>query len=493
MPKLELSHASFVGSVKAVDFEYLEELGISKASFMSEAKPLIPQGFDPSNNMDVMPIVFNLAVVNKFNQNGDGISSRGAAKILKQFINRPINTEHKKNLIVGHIINASFSNKQPDFLENDVLDFIDIKDPFYITAAGLIYKHVYPKLADAILEASNPEDPNYKAYATSWEIAFNEYDIAVGSEDLKDCSIYSEGSEEFSIMKPHLKAMGGKGVCEMGRPVNRLLKGKKYPVGCALTENPAADVEGVYTLDSLLGSMESEYENKSSQNSQNNVIDTNDIDDLDMTDEQFKEIMERLEALASVKGNKKEESLASGFEEIKNILKQEGQGWKSQAEKNKEGFEAAQKELEELKEKFSTAEKELNYVKEEMAIKESAALYNERMDSIASLFDLNEAEEKIVANKVKDIDSEKESFDNYVSELKVLMSPKLRANMQKAEEEAEASKEEVEASKEEVIEDNEIELENSDSSETGVTNNNGEYSEEKTLIERVRENGLALS
>jgi len=73
------------------------------------------------------------------------------------------------------------------------------------------------------------------------------------------------------------------------------------------------------------------------------------------------------------------------------------------------------------------------------------------------------------------------------------MSPKLRANIQKAEEEAEASKEEVEASKEEVIEDNEIELENSDSSETGVTNNNGEYSEEKTLIERVRENGLALS
>lgn len=491
MPKeeLEFSEAKFTGEVKAVDFKDLEKLGLSKASFMSQAKSLIPESFDHSKNIDVMPVVFNLAVVNKFNANGDGISSKCAAKVLKQFINKPINIEHKKTMIVGHIINASFSDKQPDFQENDIIDFIDRKDPFYITAAGIIYKHVYPKLAEALLEASTPDDPHYKAYATSWEIAFSQYDIAVGPSELQSCEVYSKGDMEYEALSSNLKALGGDGYSDSGKPVNRLLAGEKYPVGCALTENPAADVEGVYTLDSLVEAYDEEYQNNSSQNEENNVIDKNDNNHLiDMTDEQFKEMMDRLEALASKNGEgEQQESLANGFEEIKTVLKEAGGEWKSKAEKSKEDLEKAQNDLKELQDKFSNAEEELNNVKEELKVKEAADKFNQRMDSIAALFELDEAEEEIVAKEVKDLSSEAEDFDNYVNKLKVLMASKLKENLEQNQEE---ENQESTASQEE---EKEIETENSESSNSGVTNNNGNDSQEEGLIERLRKNGLALA
>jgi len=66
------------------------ELNISEAS-LDSLKSLIPEDVDLDKNIDLMAIAFNAAVVNKFNRNGDGISSESAVKILDQFKHKPTN------------------------------------------------------------------------------------------------------------------------------------------------------------------------------------------------------------------------------------------------------------------------------------------------------------------------------------------------------------------------------------------------------------------
>lgn len=147
-----------------------DDLGISRGSFISKARTLLPDDFNPSENIDILPVVFNLAKVNEFNKNGDGISTPDAIDMVKRFANKPINIEHKKSKIVGHIINASFSDKEPDFKENDIEEFKDRTDPFFINAAGVIYRHVYPKLSSLISESSDHENEEYQSISTSWEL-----------------------------------------------------------------------------------------------------------------------------------------------------------------------------------------------------------------------------------------------------------------------------------------------------------------------------------
>ena len=174
----------FVGKVKAIQEKEFDAFGLSQGSIQKAAKSLLPEDFDPSQNIDVLPVVFNLAVVNEFNKNGDGIDSKTAVAAVKRFINKPINIEHKKDKIVGHIINASFSEEEFDFENNDIESYADKTEPFYMNAAGLIYRQIYPQLAGAIAEASDDEADDYQSISASWELAFRDYEIAHGSNNI---------------------------------------------------------------------------------------------------------------------------------------------------------------------------------------------------------------------------------------------------------------------------------------------------------------------
>ena len=57
------------------------ELSISVAS-LDNLKPLIPKGIDLDRNIDLIGAAFNAAIVNRFNRNGDGISSTTAKELL---------------------------------------------------------------------------------------------------------------------------------------------------------------------------------------------------------------------------------------------------------------------------------------------------------------------------------------------------------------------------------------------------------------------------
>ena len=164
--------SSFDCEIKALKETDYDKFGVSEGSIAEAAESLLPEDFDPSKNIDVLPVVFNLAVVNEFNKNGDGINAETAVAAVKRFINKPINIEHKKHKIVGHMINASLSVDELDFKNNAIDSYADKKEPFYINAAGLIYKNIFPELAEAIEAAAQEDNEEYQSIATSWELAF---------------------------------------------------------------------------------------------------------------------------------------------------------------------------------------------------------------------------------------------------------------------------------------------------------------------------------
>ena len=468
-----MSKAKFLGDLKVLNDPELKDLGISRASLISEASSLIPESLDVEKGVDILPVVFNLAVVNSFNDNGDGIDSISAAKLVKNFIHRPINLEHYKTDIVGHIINASFSDKQPDFFERDITDFIDRKEPFYITAAAVIYKHVYPDLANFISESSNKESPYYQAFSTSWEIGFNEFDVVVGEGDSKE--IYEKGSEGFNSYKDNLKAFGGSGFSN-DKPVNRFLKGSLYPLGAAITENPAAKVKGIYTkvIEKVANANK-----KSSQNEKEDVTNTKDSDNFQMTEEQFKQLTELLKGISEAKNFDSESKASEAFTEIQKTLKEVGDGWQTkaqkaeaEAEKVEADLKASNAKVESLEKEIAEANKSIKGLKEDAAVRDAAEKFNSRMASLASEFDFTDSEEQIVSDEIRSL-KEDEDFDKYVEKAKVVFAHRI-----KEDESASSDDEEIETSEE---------------SEASVTNNNGDESEQKSLFERVREAGLTVA
>ena len=98
---------------------------INQASLISEAslknlEPLIPKEIDYNENVDLMGVAFNAAVINQFNKNGDGMDAATAVKYTNKFIHKPTNIEHDKQKVVGHIVSAGYSDyKSSELIEEE--------------------------------------------------------------------------------------------------------------------------------------------------------------------------------------------------------------------------------------------------------------------------------------------------------------------------------------------------------------------------------------
>ena len=218
------------------------EMGISKAS-LDSLKDIIPNDVDLDKNLDLLAVAFNGAVVNKFNKNGDGINSKSAVEILNQFKHKPTNIEHQKQKVVGHIVSASFAS----FMDNELLTPEEVEEmntPFNIALASLVYKTVNPQFANLVEQSVDPESEFYHQVSASWEIGFNDFVLAVGSDDLSEAEII-EDEKTIEELKGLLKSFGGEGKMKDGSPVHRLIKGEILPLGIGFTSNPAADVKGL--------------------------------------------------------------------------------------------------------------------------------------------------------------------------------------------------------------------------------------------------------
>ena len=507
----------FEGTIKVMSENDFGKFGISKGSVMESAKSLMPESFDAEKNIDVLPVIFNLAVVNKFNANGDGIDTQTAINAVKRFANKPINIEHKKNKIVGHILNASLSDKEPDFKDNDIQSFAGRTDPFYITAAGLIYKHIYPELTAALMQASDSESKEYQSISTSWELAFKDYRVTYGASDkLSECTII-EDSSQAGEMKKYLKGFGGKGVDDNGNMVNRLIVGEVHPLGAALTTNPAASVSGVYLMeDDMEDDMESEDtelnedENLIKKNSSKEILQKNSLiaenivkikkfkDDLNMNETQFNQFLEKLEQ--NIASTTSEESQAKSIGLImRDALTEHGESWKSQVQQERETREQVESDLSQLKASFEEAKNELDQVKAEIATKAAVDLFNSRMNFLEDQFNFSEKEIEFVVAEVKSIEDTEEAFEQYKSKLTILFAHKLKSVIASQEEEiktrieeevakriqvskAYKSPEDEEEKEEEGEEDLEVEEANAN-----IPNNNAQASEKISLLQKLKD------
>ena len=203
---------------------------------------------DTEKNVDLLPVAFNAAVINRVNKNGDVIDTQTAISSYKDFINKPINIEHNRERIIGVILTAGFSEFGSDAsLSEDQVK--DLKGPFNITLGGVIWKIANPDLADKIEDSSDVTSDKYQSVSASWELGFNDYNVIMidgESKNIEDGDLISDASQIESI-KNSLKAFGGSGKVDKTKSIYRKVIGNVVPLGIGLTETPAADVKGIAT------------------------------------------------------------------------------------------------------------------------------------------------------------------------------------------------------------------------------------------------------
>jgi len=490
--------------------ENIAGINVSEAN-IENLRSLIPTSVDLEKNIDLMGVAFNAAVVNEFNKNGDGIDTKTAIESVQQFIHKPTNIEHNKKKVVGHIVNAGFS----DYSDSTVLINVDEneKDPFNIALGAVVYKTVDREFFDMLENSTNPKNTMYNTISASWEIGFSEYSIAIGSKNLKDAEIISD-PEKVNEMKGMLRSFGGKGMTEDGRPVYRLITGNVYPLGIGFTMKPAANVKGLISNEyekendieeekeeSMSNSNKRQAEHlqkisdKISQNLKNTVNNTK-IMDLETL------LSELKDSLAEKKFS--EEAVAGMTSTFAEAIKQKDDEYQASleaAEKEKTEIAAAREELqnsvEAIKEELKVAQERIGNFESEKRAEEAIARFNTRMEEIDSIYDLEESDSAFIAEKIKGLDDAEESFASFKDELAVFWASKNKEAKAKIEDEIKARVEAeiekrlttVEASEitEEVVaEEVDVEqaLENAEATDTVLPNNNEAQASKTTLKEK---------
>ena len=437
-----------------------ENIKISKAS-LSDLKALMPESVDLDKNIDLVGVAFNAAVVNRFNKNHDGISTETALAVKDYFVHKPTNIEHKKQRIVGHIVSAGFSSYGDNELFDEE-DLADYRDPFNISLGAVVYRMVDKKFAELLNKSVDPESSMHNQVSASWEIGFNDYQIAVGSDNLAEAEIVTD-QKQIEELSQYLKATDGSGEMEDGTIVRRLVVGDVYPLGIGFTSNPAADVEGVVLTEQddqleisdrrdLAADLDERSERilknilnfknnisqsekntvKSERESNSNIMNTNQLV------QEIKSVLD--EKLSSEKMSKDTfaaESVASISDIVNQAIREKNEEYKkdlSSAKEEKAQVEAQHQELtasvEEMKQKLEAAEEKIRQFEDEQTRQQALACFNARMEAVEQDYELSEADLKIVASEVKELTETDEAFTSYQEKLAVVFAHKSKEHLQ---------------------------------------------------------------
>ena len=443
---------SFSSTVKAlVDEEKDKYLALASLVDVGNFVPNV----DTEANIDLLPVAFNACVVNRVNRNGDVIDSETAVAMAKNFVNKPINLEHKRDRVVGTILSVGYSEFGTDkqLSEEEVKAS---KAPFNITLGGVIWKIVNNNLTSMIEEASDPSSDKYEVISASWELGFSKYELvttATGKRNLEDAIVISDPDEVESV-KGHLKALGGSGVIDKTKEVHRKVIGNVLPLGIGLTETPAAEVKGIAVkTDSekevnLVDQKEQqEKSEKISQSTTNNVIENNLNRDKTMKIDSLKDInddnMEQLSASAIT------DYIQEQLREASEKYAEEKSALEEASKAAAEDHEKLVTEHDVLKTDFEGIKSELDKLVSEKEAKAAEERFTQRMSLFDEKFELNDTDRELIASDIKDLNEE--SFAEYVEKMKVLMSAKDKEILAAAsvEEESEEQVEETEASEDE--------------------------------------------
>ena len=429
---------------------------LSQAS-LEPLKSIIPSSVNLEKNIDLVGAAFNAAVVNRFNKNGDGIDTNTAIAFKNYFIHKPTNIEHKKQRVVGHIVNSAFSS----YGENKILSDEDVKgtlSPFNIALAAVVYKTVDRQFADALMDSNDPQSALFEKISASWEIGFNEYYVAVGSLDLKQAEIITK-KEQIEEFKKYLKGFDGSGFMNDGTPVYRLVTGRIYPLGIGFTTNPAADVQGV-VIDDGTSAVETEDEDETEEmeteeaesyevnsiellNFNNKLFSQKEKQPVNITKTKIMDLEQILSALKTVLAEKQDtakfsdEAVASISAKIAESIKLKNEEIKLEIEKAEVAkaeavaqAEQFKKDLEENNKKLSETAAKLAELENTISAQAAQELYSSRMSLLDNEYDLDEVDRQFLAKEVSALANTEEAFASYKEKLAVLFRHKSKASKQ---------------------------------------------------------------
>jgi uncharacterized protein YukE len=492
----------------------------SKAS-LDNLKSLIPEDIDFKKNIDLLGVAFNGALINTFNRNGDGIDTSTAMAIKDYFIHKPTNIEHDKKKVVGHIVSTGFSSIEDSSIIKD-LDSGNL-NPFNLSMGAVVYASANKEFAKLVEDSVNPEGDKYMKISASWELGFNDYLIAAGSENLNEAEIISE-EKHIKELSQYLKAFDGDGKLKDGTPIYRLVVGEVYPLGIGFTANPAAKVKGLY----MHGQKKKDSENSTETYSTLKKIT---VDNKDYFIKNKKNISQKgelhvIESINKISTMDKQDLLEDfktildekipnhGFnqEVVANVGRVIGDAIKSKSEQYEQELLAIEEErvklaetekkmqedVEELKSQLESSQSELGDLKQEIEARKSEEAFDARMEQIDSEYELSKEDRVLLASEVKSISLEDSDFEEYKSKVSVMWAHKNKTYIEEQEKvftdrlEAEIQKRELseisEASDEtEEAEEKSIEevLENVEPEKETVANNNSDIAtEEPSLREK---------
>jgi uncharacterized protein YlxW (UPF0749 family) len=441
--------------------------GFLSTASLEEIKALAPDELHIKENFDLLYTVFNSAVVNRVNKNHDGIDAATATKIYKNFIHKPMNIEHNRKMIVGHIINVGFSEYKTNKVYN-LEEAQNSKNPYYLNLSAVVYKVADPELCNILIEASDETSPNYKAVCTSWELGFNEYHILLGHKDIAEGKLVTD-PQEIQAFSKYLKAYGGSGQLEDGTPVYRIIVGDVLPLGCGFTTSPAAEVEGVLVVNNdKVPENKERHDEDDASNSASNIINqihevgeqlAASVEDLTKAINDTQIIQNSIENqnISSQQKNNtvnihsimrleditddllKETSAASVRDflsnEIEKITKEYGEKLDAaNTEVSSHSAKATElaEQLSNLTQQLTQIQAELSSEKEARANQQAEADYKERVTDLNEKYNLNDKDREVIAKRIRGLSAEQ--YASWFEEFSTFAAEKLKTNKPKTEE-----------------------------------------------------------
>jgi hypothetical protein len=453
--------ASFGGTVTKLTGADVEKY-ISLAG-LDNLKALMPSNIDLQKKPDVLAIALNAAVGNLCNKNGDAITNETAAAIADDFVYKYVNIGHDRSKCVGVICNFGFS----DFVTNKLVTAEETKissEPVNISLACLLWKGTLSEKALDLIEASaDPLSDKYGAVSASWELYFDDYDIAVGkSKNIAECTVYTGAEKEK--FEQYLLTANGPGEVD-GNIVFRVLnRDGVIGAGIGLVGNPAADVEGLTVI-----AAEDVPNKKSEDDTEDMEEEDDDEEDMEDTEENATEEKTKPKENLSVTNQYTmkykfldkiaeaglQTSLAGEIDSyVKSALEtaaQEYQAKLDSAGKNeaemKQKLEASDKtvadlqvKVKELQDSFAKTQQESADLKAKLEATAKQDAFNSRMAKFDEAYELSAEHRKILASRLNKIQSDDE-FTALESEMAILLASinKEKLNAEKSKQNSTAS------------------------------------------------------
>lgn len=415
---------------------------LSQAS-LEPLRAILPADIDPANDPDLLYISCDGALGGVFNKNGDGITAEMAVKIHKTAQHKYVNLEHNRDTILGFVLSPALTSIEDHRKLTDEEALAAGK--FYMSFAGILWKVVNPLTTKYINQQDGSTDRD--SLSISWEIAFSDYSVGVGSRDIASARRIGMEDPSFDIYNKFLRQNGGEGKDTAGQEVFRIIEGDPIILGYGVVANPAASVKGILPINessqpeiaveepekqpepaaakevveiekiTISQKIEEKSINPANACVTSNTRNTMKIEKLEQLESEWTEIR-KLETAATVVDFVK--AIEDGSREFSAKLEERENALKT-AEESKA---AAEKALNETQQIVAELRKELNEVRAAQEAAASAQKYQERMNALDSEFDLDDEDRQLIASDIKDLDDE--AFAKYMSKCKKLMGGKAK-------------------------------------------------------------------